>query len=100
MTNYFNTTNETGPDLKRNEAHNESQNKRVLWTFRHCETAAGYTPRQVHRRINNVLEPNIDLSDVKRAITVLTKKGKLIKTDHKVIEEKGRPNFLWKLNTD
>ncbi len=49
MTNYFNTTNETGADLKKNEAHNLKQNDLVLRAMSMNKVGL-YTPR--HIRIN------------------------------------------------
>ena len=104
---YFNTTNESGATLKNNVAKAKSQEKEILNIFlddiirmetiyfisdKDTNEYKGYTPSQM------TFYFDYPITSIRRALTNLTKQGKLIKTDEKRIGMYGRSEYVWKLN--
>lgn len=91
---YFNTTNESGTTLKNNVAKAKSQEEEILIIFsEYNKVLNGVAPTQLY-----ALTDHYPLTSVRRALTNLTKQGKLIKTNEKRIGMYGRSEYVWKLN--
>ena len=88
---YFNTTNESGTTLKNNVAKAKSQEEEILKHFENF--VCGFNPSLLHSAFESYPSTSI-----RRALTNLTKQGKLIKTNEKRIGMYGRSEYVWKLN--
>ena len=88
---YFNTTNEHGQELHRYRTNALNQEDRIKRFFMKGGTAS---PSQVHQR----LFADAPVTSVRRAITNLTDKGVLEKTDTKILGPFGRPEYCWRLS--
>ena len=102
---YFNTTNESGTTLKNNVAKAKSQEKIILRFFNEdknilegseFEKNIGFSPSQFVGGLFSLY--NMPITSIRRALTNLTKQGKLIKTNEKRIGMYGRSEYVWKLN--
>lgn len=90
---FYNTTNETGEDLKEHRERAISQEEAIESLYRsHPDRAIG--PWQVEK----LIEGEWPITSIRRAITNLTKRGVLVKTDHKRRGRHGRPEYMWQLN--
>ena len=85
---YYNTTNETGDNLKESHRKAESQEQKVLNYFRNNGEAS---PSTVASTLN------ILLTSVRRCITNLTSYGYLEKTTEKADGIYGRPEYIWRV---
>lgn len=87
---YFNTTKESGTTLKNNVAKADTQESIILdfYKFRNK-----MTPSELMYYFTRT-----PITSIRRALTNLTKQGKLIKTDEKRIGMYGRSEYVWKLN--
>ena len=92
MSVFYNTTHEDGQLLMHFTDVSKALNTEVLGVFE-ASPDKSFTPYEVGDALNNKMLA----SSVKRSITDLTTLGHLIKTDEKVIERYGRPNYKWKL---
>ena len=86
---YFNTTNESGATLKNNVAKAKSQEEEILNYFKFEIESTPFTI---------LLDFDYPITSIRRALTNLTKQGKLIKTNEKRIGMYGRSEYVWKLN--
>lgn len=79
---YFNTTNESGATLKNNvtKAKSQEENLYNLINRYDCFIEFGITPSQAYN-----IQVNYPITSIRRALTNLTKQGKLIKTNEKRI---------------
>lgn len=100
---YFNTTNESGATLKNNVAKAKSQEEEILNVFIFdytiynktiLDTFLGFTASNLYE----MSDKKYPITSIRRALTNLTKQGKLIKTDEKRIGMYGRSEYVWKLN--
>jgi|TARA_R100000734_G_C3301793_1_gene92380 predicted ArsR family transcriptional regulator len=89
---YYNTTNETGEDLKESHKKAESQQEKILDIFKTSKEAS---PSQVML----ALPVGTLITSVRRCITDLTKEGHLEKTTRKRKGIYGRPEYIWKLHS-
>ncbi len=89
---YFNTIPLTGPELLRSIESAETQEKRIEMFFR-CNPDNEFTPFTVLELMDESC-----INSVRRAITVLCKKGILIKTGNMVAGRFGVKNNCWKIN--
>jgi len=96
MENYFNTTNKAGKDLQDSEKKAIGQNEKIMQFYRSLKIGS---PSNVWSYVFKNESPynGTPLTDVRRAITTLTKAGKLEKTNMKVIGMYGKPEHIWKL---
>lgn len=90
---YYNTTNEEGAELKSYSEKAETQKEKVLRTFKEFGLL---TPSQAWKVSG--LRLGTPLTSIRRAITDLTKEGKLIRTEEKKPGIYGRPESIYKLN--
>lgn len=88
---YYNTTNESGATLKNNVEKAKSQEEKLLEHF--YNFVWGFNPSLLHSAFESY-----PITSIRRALTNLTKQGKLIKTYEKRIGMYGRSEYVWKLN--
>lgn len=91
MKSYHNTTDITGRELDQYESKAKTQEERILEWFTFYEQAA--TPSRIHRLVLN----DAPITSVRRAMTNLTKQGKLEQTPFKRRSPYGRPEYVWQL---
>ena len=89
---YYNTTNETGEDLKESHKKAESQQKKILDIFKTSKEAS---PSQVML----ALPVGTLITSVRRCITDLTNEGHLEKTTRKRKGIYGKSEYIWKLHS-
>jgi hypothetical protein len=93
MKHYHNTTQET-TNLSNYEEKAKSQDQLIYeWFLDHRGSV--FTPSFLHSSL--ALPLGTPITSVRRALTNLTKAGKLIKTDHKVEGMHGRDEHCWAL---
>lgn len=92
---FYNTTNETGERLADYQHKAETQDEAILRVFRYADKVhpKGLTPSEAHE-LAGLKSP---ITSIRRAITNLTKDGKLQKTDDKREGPFGRPEYVWRL---
>ena len=88
---FYNTTNETGDDLKQSHKKAKSQSDKILAFYKENQEAS---PSQVML----ALPVGTLITSVRRSITDLTKDGHLEKTTRKRIGLYGKPEYIWKLH--
>ena len=49
-------------------------------------------------QMQGMLEGDVPITSIRRAMTNLTKRGVLVKTDHKRRGRHGRSEYMWQLN--
>lgn len=91
---FYNTTNETGQELKDCISKASKQDNEVLEFFR-SKQGKSLTPFEVHK---GCLQ-NAPITSVRRSINTLTGMGYLEKTDEKREGEFGRMNYTWRLKS-
>lgn len=90
---FYNTTNETGDKLSLFDQKAGRQETVILeWFTKHPDDLR--TPFEIW---DSLFTPEVPITSVRRAISNLTKRGLLVKTDKKKLEEYGRENYCWKL---
>lgn len=87
---FFNTSRESGDDLKERKTHNGRQNERIMEAMRVLRTA---TPSQVMQFLGN----NILIGSVRRGMTTLTDNGKLEKTSTQIPGPHKVPEYVWRI---
>mgnify|MGYP007071596763 CR=1 len=87
---FYNTIKETGITLQKSESDANSQENIILKVF---ESGEKFTPLAIERLTK------INHDSVKRAITNLTNKGKLIKLgkEEMILESRGKMNHRWQI---
>lgn len=88
---YYNTTNVEGEELRDYQIKADSQEKKILILFKKNKRA---TASQIWKEYGM---NNAPLTSVRRAITNLTNKGLLLKTDSKFDGFYGRPECFYEL---
>lgn len=93
---YYNTTKESGTTLNNNVAKAKSQEENILITIKRHSYFLGneISPSGLFVMMKEIYP----ITSIRRALTNLTKQGKLIKTDEKRIGMHGRSEYVWKLN--
>jgi len=91
--NFFNTTKLSGKDMVHERFNASRQEDKILRYFK--DNQGAFSPAHLWE----VLFKNdgVPITSVRRAITGLTSKGLLVKTDKKVTGEYGKANYCWKL---
>lgn len=92
---YHNTTHLTGAELQDSTQKAETQTEKVLRFFK-VHSGYKYPPSFVH----NVIGGNSPLTSTRRALSDLTKKGELEKTEHKRVGAYGKPEYMWRLKQE
>lgn len=90
---YFNTTNLDGDSLRDRVQKAETQADQIAGFFRTMPRGVTFTPCEVHE----AMQLKAPLTSVRRAMTVLTDNGVLIKTGQKRVGIHGHPVHTWKL---
>lgn len=91
---YFNTTNTKGEQLKLEWGNSNKQEGEILnFFFQHPTNI--FTPFEIQRE---VFGSRVPITSVRRAITNLTHRERLVKTNILKQGEYGKPNYCWKLN--
>lgn len=88
---YYNTTNESGSDLKQYQQSALTQEDIIMSFF--SRNLGRYTPADVHEQCFG--DGRTPVTSVRRAMTNLTGKGKLRKTNIKQIGPHGRRSYTW-----
>lgn len=91
---FFNTNNTNGNQLKLEWANANKQEEEII-TFFSKNPNILYTPFEVQ---DEVFGQKVPITSIRRAITNLTTKGRLRKTDHTKKGVYGKPNYCWVLN--
>jgi hypothetical protein len=91
---FHNTIALEGVELEKAEKGCNHQEERILRIF--ATHGGQMTPFDVCNVFNKMYQP-IPITSVRRAITNLTKRGKLHKCDRMKKEIYGKPNYYWKL---
>ena len=87
MQNYFNTTKESGNQLELFVEKANSQDKEVMRLMQKYSKASA---SQLIKYFKNA-----PITSIRRSLSTLSKKGKLIKTDDKVIGNYGRNEYVY-----
>tara|TARA_R110000824_G_scaffold100738_5_gene239421 strand:- start:349 stop:699 length:351 start_codon:yes stop_codon:yes gene_type:complete len=90
---YYNTTSETGNDLKESHKKSISQSDKVLEFFKENKKA---TPSDVLIGLRN---SQMLLTSVRRCISDLTKDNYLEKTDKKKKGMYGKKEYVWQIHS-
>ena len=93
MNNYYNTPKLTGYELQTEEQHASNQEEIIMQLFKE-NPSLDFTPDEVWRTLGLF---NTPITSIRRAITNLTKKGKLMKTNVQRTGGYGKKNFTWRL---
>jgi predicted HTH transcriptional regulator len=89
MKSFHNTTNESGNQLQIFTQKAENQDQKILSLMMMYKELS---PSDVWKYYNNM-----PITSVRRALSNLTKKGYLEKTDKKKIGIYGRDEYVWKI---
>lgn len=87
MQNYFNTTKESGNQLELFVKKAKSQDKEVMRLMQKYSKASA---SQLIKYFKNV-----PITSIRRSLSTLSKKGKLVKTDDKVVGNYGRNEYVY-----
>ena len=94
---YYNTNKTTGVKLKKYKENNNKQEGLILELFR-LNPKLELSPFEVHtvlKRLNVLKAP---ITSIRRALTDLTSKGKLVKSSIMKMGPYGKQVHCWKLN--
>jgi hypothetical protein len=89
-TSYHNTTDSTGSELRDYEDKAKGQDELIMEFF--MQNSGGFTPSFIQQKVL----PQAPITSVRRAMTNLTNRGKLRKTELQVQGPYGRPEYVWK----
>jgi hypothetical protein len=92
-TSYHNTNNEHGAVLQRSEQKAQTQEEIILAFFMR-NAGKAYTPEEVHRAVNL---PMVPITSIRRAISNLTNRGHLVKTQEQRTGAYGKMIACWRL---
>jgi len=87
---FFNTIKESGETLKKSKEDANKQEQRIMELM-----TEPCTPFEVHEKYCSK-HPEVPITSIRRAMSNLTDKGDLIKTDEKKKEKYGKANYIWK----
>ena len=93
MRSFYNTIHASGAQLELFEQEAKTQETAVLDFFR-ANPFQDFTPCEV-QTIMNTAAP---ITSIRRAITNLTKQGRLYKTGNMRPGQYGKPNYTWRYN--
>ena len=101
---YYNTNNEEQPQLFRSWAQTAKQNDLIYELFRRHPNNE-YSPDEIHIMIDQiVIDTNGSkywpITSIRRAISTLTKQGKLTKTNNLRKGKYGKQTHTWKFNRE
>ena len=90
---YYNTTKQLGRNLIKARDEAFKQDERVLAVFEAFPNGT-LSPWIIRAK----METNAPITSIRRAINTLTKSGKLLKTQTKMMGPYGKESFTWQLN--
>lgn len=91
---FYNTTKESGQQLLDFQEKTENQEKLIFAFFeKHRDHA--FTPFEIMEAMNLI---GVPITSIRRAMSDLTKSGKIVKTNKMKPGRKGRRNYTWKFN--
>ena len=93
-TDFHNTIDLKGSELKEAEAQAKGQTEKIYDYFV-AHPNQTFTPTEIHNRLFGGRAP---ITSIRRAITDLTKEDKLMKTKIKRFGDFGKVNYCWMLN--
>ena len=93
MNEFYNTINSKGSELKTNNKKASNQNDVILDFFQRNWDKT-FNPFEVEEALGL---DNTPTTSIRRAMTTLTDKGSLVKTDIQRLGRYGKLNFCWKL---
>ena len=93
---YYNTTNLAGTELKKEELKALTQNTQILHVFRGDDTLAR-TPFDVQEILKDKYDLDYPITSIRRAITDLTNRDVLEKTDTMRLGTWNKLTHAWKL---
>ena len=91
---YYNTTSEKGSRLKRSRTRTRTQEEKIFSFF--LTYGEPLSPSMILDKMNL----KCPITSVRRALTDLTKKGKLTKIDELVMGGYGKKEHLWRLKKE
>jgi len=91
---YYNTTNSTGSDLSLHNFQASKQDDRIYQIFR--VKSVSMTPFEVHKHYEKYFV-SVPVTSIRRAMSTLTRDGRLEKTNDRKMEVYGKNNYKWKL---
>lgn len=94
---YFNTTHSSGAALSQYQGSAKAQEDHIAQIFQRHPTAA-YTPSEVRAMVISIVQADIPITSIRRAMTNLTTVGVLRKTQQQKTGPYGRPEYMWRLN--
>ncbi len=98
VTSYHNTTDSVQPDLGKYEKKAKSQEDQILEWFKTDAALAGVGKGFSPSVIKAILFLNTaPLTSIRRAMTNLTNRGELVKSDRQRKGPFGRPEYEWRL---
>lgn len=95
---YYNTTNENGSLLQTNMKQANNQEQLTLAVFQTYPNE-NLSANEVWAFLidNESINEQTPLTSIRRAITDLTNRDRLVKTDKKVLGAAGRKTYTWRL---
>ena len=93
ISKWHNTTDEK--QLDQLEARAGKQEDTILMFFKQ-NYSKSFTPFEVHRKVCR----QAPITSIRRAITNLTKEGKLVKTREQTVERYGISNYRWRFKIE
>lgn len=98
MSNYHNTTHQSGAILQDFAAKAQTQDDLVMWLFEAFNND-GITPSKVWQDLITLhkIDRSTPLTSIRRSITNLTKSGKLEQTELQRKGFYGRPETIWRI---
>ena len=94
---YFNTTHQSGQELKDSWVKTMKQDDLVLLIFARNKDAV-FTPFEIQQLLIENFEKAYPITSVRRSINTLTEREALEKTNLKRKGQYGKSNYCWKYN--
>lgn len=94
MKSFFNTINLSGDNLEKAKARALAQEALVEEIFK-ANPGRHFSPSQLQKLVASKYDRHCPLTSWRRAITNLTKRGVLFKTDKQIAGIYGEPEYCW-----
>ena len=93
---YYNTNNEAGDQLKESRSAAKTQDEIILDIFNTWRQSDGLTPSEIEEILIHHHDKNWPLTSIRRAISTLTDRGKLTKTNRLRGGKYNKNEHIWK----